>query len=281
MFSKIQDIVGISFNELVTIISAISVGYLIIYKYSLYFFLDIEWYLPYLSLQEMIFSSLILMALLIVALFVALLTLFISSKIIKNYSHRLNFRFLIIVIYLVVGYVILFIDAEYQKNLLHISYILVCSGLAIFGYITITINVSLKKLLISIGTKAINDRNISDEEKKEYIKKMLDDVDKQELSTKVKEKRRIAIVGIVLISIALPMVQAYEVHKVILKKPERMIPRVQLKENEKNRDWYLLEANKENTLLIDRKGEDGRKYKVVKVDEIKEINIEEKPDSSP
>lgn len=281
MFSKIQNILGISFNELLTIISAISVGYLIIYKYSLYFFLDIEWYLSYLSLQEIIFSSLILMALLIVALFFSFLTLFISHRVIGNYTHRVIFRILIVIIFLIVGCTILFIDSKYQKNLLHITYILICSAMAIFGYMAITVKHILRKILISIGTKIINNKNINNEQKKEELNKMINDVNKEELSISVKEKRRIALVGITLIYTALPVAQAYEVHKVISTTPERIIPKVQLKDNDRDREWYLLEANKENTLLIDKSEQGSKRYKVVKVDEIKEINIEQKTDNSP
>lgn len=245
MFSKIQQHLDLKFNEIVTIISSIAIIYILLYKYSLYFFLDIEWYLSLVSLQEIIFSSLMLITLSLISLGISFGFIYYLSKI-NHMTYKIAITLTIILLVFIIMLIFkkhqLFDEIIYTKLKMHINYIF------------ISLTVILEIYLMYLFKEVING-NI-------YRSGKI-----------VKIIVRIQLPALIFLYISLPVAQGYEISKVIKETPENFLPRVELKDE--GNKWYLLEASKDSALVIKevRGNHTESIYKVIEMKEIKQLTI--------
>ncbi|HEO1837373.1 hypothetical protein R4849_13140 [Acinetobacter baumannii] len=254
MLKKLNHKYGLDFNGLLGLGSIIAFIYVIFFKLTFYNILDVEWYVAILSPQQIILSSLTLLAISAVSIIFS----FFFDKVfkinliseIKDLVCLFSYAFIICIIMQVVSIFGFFSENIPIKYKNYITYI----GLNV-GFSSIYF---LHKKIVLWGENQYSINN-------NYF-----------LWIKIKKviaqgvKFLIPLMCITGIAIT-PIVLGYDAAIQVKSQMAKILPEVILKEEE--RKWYLLEANSTDSLLITQEDQDGKKSYRTRTVEMKEIEV--------
>lgn len=242
MLKLITDKTSLKLNEILALFlsffTLISIFYMFIYKFTLMSFLNISWYSSLLSPQQLIFSSIQNLCLLIFSILITVVIVcFIDNKDIARTVRRSRIS---IGVVLIITALIALVNKGH--NLVDTKYMLPIS------FIIFNVAYLLQGFMI-------------------FKKEQLDE------KANVKFSSAYIISGFFIL-IFVPTIQGIGEALTITKHPDRVLPEVVLKENKGLEKWYLLEARNENILVIskDKVSEENKtQFKIVQIDEIDKV----------
>lgn len=242
MLKEIKLPLNTSILELATVSFFIAVGYSVIYKYSFYNELGIEWYVYSLSPNFIILSSVKMLFTLLLGLFLGLF-IFMKVKNIKKVLIHMFILMFFMTVYFVVNY--FKEDLFFSKRTISLFFV----GILLVG--------ASKYCLIGYA----DSRNLKDD---------TDDTDDKEKNMLIIQRYFFLtyIVFVIFLILSVPaslgMGEARE-----LKKNFYNLDRVILKEN--NSTWKLLDLNGDKLLLVANTSEEDLAFKIVEYKDVDSI----------
>ncbi|MBJ9719770.1 hypothetical protein Q5M45_03995 [Acinetobacter pittii] len=252
MLKKLNDKYGLDFNGLLGLGSIIAFIYVIFFKLTFYNILNVEWYVAILSPQQIILSSLTLLAISAVSIIFS----FFFDKVFKitlisEIKDLVYLFFYAFIIYIIIWMVSVFgiysndIPLKYKNYITYIGLNIGFSSLYFFH-----------KKIVLWGENQYGLNN-------NYFLCF-----KKVVAQGVKFLAPLMCVTGIAIT---PIVLGYDAAIQVKSQMAKILPEVILKEEE--RKWYLLEANSTDSLLITQEDQDGKKSYKTRTVEMKEIEV--------
>lgn len=221
MFKKLCNKLGLEISEILSISILVATLASIMYKTALFRYLNAEWYLSFLSSQQIIFTSLMILFCFITGIIIGLLLA--QSLLIVSRNHRNKINLLIQILNLPIAYIIM------KLEILEVS--IICLNIILSYNMRININ-RLKEIEIPLELKIV----------KTYL-----------------------FIIIIILGIT-PIIAGLDKGKRIINETSKTLNKVEIEGNKEN--WYLVDTNATEALLINEK---TKSYKIIKTEDITEI----------